>query len=260
MQSEYIKTEIDGFIGTLMICRPKALNALNGEVIKEIEFEVESLKKQRLRCLVIRGSGGKAFVAGADIAEMEKLTKAEALEFSRSGNKAFEAIHKLPFPTIAVINGYALGGGCELALSCDIRLCTKKSIFGQPETSLGIIPGFGGTQRLSRIVGIAKAKELIFTGRMIKAEEAYRIGLVNDIYDEDIILEKAYDLANQIANNAPIAIRAAKQCLDSGIEMVLSEGISIEERMFAQTFQSDDQREGMRAFLEKREHNPYVDS
>ena len=260
MQSQFIFSEIKNNISIITLNRPEALNALNLQVLHELNYVLKELNTSEVRCLIIRGAGDKAFVAGADIAEMKDFTKEEAYSFSKLGNDVFTKISQLPFPTIAVIKGYALGGGCELALSCDIRLCTEKSYFGQPETSIGIIPGFGGTQRLARIVGIAKAKQLIFTSKMINSKEAYQIGLVNEIYRDDELFEKSLEMAQNIANNAPIAIRAAKKAINICLQSNLESALELEEDLFSSTFQTNDQKEGMNAFLEKRTHLPYTNS
>ena len=210
-----------------------------------------------IRALVITGSGEKAFVAGADIGEMSTLTKAEGEAFGKKGNDVFRKIETMPIPTIAAINGFALGGGCELSMSCDIRICSEAAVFGQPETGLGITPGFGGTQRLARLVSPGMAKQLIYTAKNIKADEAYRIGLVNAVYPAEELMAAAEKMANTIANNAPIAVRACKKAINDGLQVDMDKAIVIEEKLFGSCFKTADQIEGMGAFLEKRKHEPY---
>ena len=245
--------EKKGHIAVATINRPKALNALNSQVLEDIDQLVEQVKADdEIRALVITGSGEKAFVAGADIGEMSTLTKAEGEAFGKKGNAVFRKLETLPVPTIAAVNGFALGGGCELALSCDIILASEKAKFGQPEVGLGITPGFSGTQRLPRRVGIAKAKELIFSGKMIKADEAEKIGLVNAVYAPEALMDGALEMAKSFTKNAPIAVKYAKACIDRGIQTDIDSGIACENELFAMCFATADQKEGMGAFLEKR--------
>ena len=251
-----ILLEKKGLIAVATINRPKALNALNSEVLTDLDELVSAVKADAdIRALVITGSGEKAFVAGADIGEMSTLTKEGGEAFGKHGNNVFRAIETLPIPTIAAVNGFALGGGCELSMACDIRICADTAVFGQPETGLGITPGFGGTQRLARLVSPGMAKQLIYTAKNIKADEAYRIGLVNAVYPLDELLPAAEKLAETIAKNAPIAVRACKQAINEGLQV--DKAIVIEEKLFGSCFQSADQIEGMSAFLEKRKHEPY---
>ena len=210
--------EKKGHIAVATINRPKALNALNSQVLEDIDQLVEQVKADdEIRALVITGSGEKAFVAGADIGEMSTLTKAEGEAFGKKGNDVFRKLETLPIPTIAAVNGFALGGGCELSMSCDIRLCADTAVFGQPEAGLGITPGFGGTQRLARLVGMGMAKQLIYTAKNIKADEALRIGLVNAVYPLEELMPAAEKMAETIAKNAPIAVRACKKAINEGI-------------------------------------------
>ena len=240
------------------INRPKALNALNSEVLSDLDELVQTVSADAdIRALVITGSGEKAFVAGADIGEMSTLTPAEGEAFGKHGNDVFRKLETLPIPTIAAINGFALGGGCELSMSCDIRLCADTAVFGQPEAGLGITPGFGGTQRLARLVSPGMAKQLIYTAKNIKADEAYRIGLVNAVYPLDELLPAAEKMAETIAKNAPIAVRACKKAINEGLEAKMDDAVVIEEKLFGSCFQTADQIEGMSAFLEKRKHEPY---
>ena len=249
-----ILLEKKGLIAVATINRPKALNALNSEVLTDLDELVSTVKADAdIRALVITGSGEKAFVAGADIGEMSTLTKEGGEAFGKHGNDVFRAIETLPIPTIAAVNGFALGGGCELSMACDIRICADTAVFGQPETGLGI----GGTQRLARLVSPGMAKQLIYTAKNIKADEAYRIGLVNAVYPLDELLPAAEKLAETIAKNAPIAVRACKQAINEGLQVDMDKAVVIEEKLFGSCFQSADQIEGMSAFLEKRKHEPY---
>ena len=253
-----ILLEKKGLYAVATINRPKALNALNSEVLSDLDELVQTVSADAdIRALVITGSGEKAFVAGADIGEMSTLTPAEGEAFGKHGNDVFRKLETLPIPTIAAINGFALGGGCELSMSCDIRLCADTAVFGQPEAGLGITPGFGGTQRLARLVSPGMAKQLIYTAKNIKADEAYRIGLVNAVYPLDELLPAAEKMAETIAKNAPIAVRACKKAINEGLEAKMDDAVVIEEKLFGSCFQTADQIEGMSAFLEKRKHEPY---
>ena len=253
-----ILLEKKGNIAVATINRPKALNALNSQVLEDLNELVNQVNAdEEIRALVITGSGEKAFVAGADIAEMSTLTQAEGEAFGKHGNDVFHRIETLPIPTIAAINGFALGGGCELSMSCDIRLCADTAVFGQPETGLGITPGFGGTQRLARLVSPGMAKQLIYSAKNIKADEALRIGLVNAVYPLEERRPAAEKLASTIAKNAPIAVRACKKAINEGLEAKMDDAVVIEEGLFGSCFGTADQKEGMSAFLEKRKHEPY---
>ena len=246
--------EKKGNIAVATINRPKALNALNSAVVADLDEIIgQIMADEEIRALVITGSGEKAFVAGADIGEMSTLTKAEGEAFGKLGNDVFRRLEKLPIPTIAAVNGFALGGGCELSMSCDIRICADTAVFGQPETGLGITPGFGGTQRLARLVGPGMAKQLIYTAKNIKADEALRIGLVNAVYPAEELMPAAEKMASTIAKNAPIAVRACKKAINDGLEVKMDDAIVIEEKLFGSCFE----QEGMGAFLEKRKHEPY---
>lgn len=254
----HILLEKKGNVAIATIDRPKALNALNSEVLKDLNTLVDEVNAdEEIRVLILTGSGEKAFVAGADIGEMSSLSKTEGEAFGKKGNDAFRKLETLPIPTIAAVNGYALGGGCELAMACDIRICADTAVFGQPETGLGITPGFGGTQRLARLVGPGMAKQLIYSARNIKADEALRIGLVNAVYPAEELMPAAEKLAETIAKNAPIAVRACKQAINEGLELPMDEAIVLEEKLFGSCFETEDQKEGMGAFLEKRKHEPY---
>ncbi len=253
-----ILLEKKGLYAVATINRPKALNALNSEVLSDLDELVQTVSADAdIRALVITGSGEKAFVAGADIGEMSTLTPEEGEAFGKHGNDVFRKLETLPIPTIAAVNGFALGGGCELSMSCDIRICADTAVFGQPEAGLGITPGFGGTQRLARLVGPGMAKQLIYTAKNIKADEAYRIGLVNAVYPLDELMPAAEKMAETIAKNAPIAVRACKKAINEGLEAEMDDAVVIEEKLFGSCFKTADQIEGMSAFLEKRKHEPY---
>lgn len=257
---EFIKYETEGQIALLTIDRPKALNALNSNVLEELDQAIDAVDLQVVRVLIITGSGEKSFVAGADIAEMSNLTKEEGFAFAKKGNDIFRKIESLPIPVIAAVNGFALGGGCELSMACDIRICSENAVFGQPEAGLGITPGFGGTQRLARIIGIGRAKELIFSTSNIKADEAYRVGLVNHVYPVEELLPQAKKLASKIAANAPIAVRNCKKAINDGLQTDIDSAIVIEENLFGGCFETHDQKEGMGAFLEKRKEKNFINS
>ena len=247
-----IRYEKQDNIGIITINRPEALNALNTAVFNELEPLVGEIERDAtLAALIITGEG-RSFVAGADIGEQCPMDLEAGRKWARRGSSVFRRIEKLEIPTIAAVNGFALGGGCELALTCDIILASEKSKFGQPEVGLGITPGFSGTQRLPRRVGIGKAKELIFSGKMIKADEAKTIGLVNEVYAPEALMDAALEMARSFTKNAPIAVKYAKACIDRGMQMDLDDGIALENEMFAMCYATADQKEGMTAFLEKR--------
>ncbi len=253
----FVKYEAEGMVGIITIDRPKALNALNSQVLDDLEAVVDAVDYDAIRCLIITGSGEKSFVAGADIAEMAEDSIAEGEAFARKGNLLFRKIETLPIPVIAAVNGFALGGGCELSMSCDIRLASENALFGQPETGLGITPGFGGTQRLMRRIPVGKAKEMIYACTNIKAEEALKWGLVNAVYPAADLMDAAKKLAGKIAKNAPIAVRNSKAAMNEGIEVTMDEAIDVECKHFGGCFETADQKEGMAAFLEKRKHEPF---
>lgn len=255
---DFVTYEARGPIATLTVNRPAALNALNAQVLREIGEALDLVDADAVRCVIVRGAGEKAFVAGADIAQMRGFSKTEGEAFGKLGNDVFRKLETLPVPTVAAVGGYALGGGCELAMSCDIRICSDTAVFGQPEVGLGITPGFGGTQRLARLVGAGMAKQIIYTARNIKADEALRIGLVNAVYPIAELYEAAEKLASQIAASAPIAVRAAKKAINDGLELPMDQAIVLEERAFGSCFATEDQLEGMGAFLEKRKHEPFI--
>ena len=260
----FVEFEQRGHVGLITINRPEVLNALNLEVIEQLDdILLRAESQEDVHVIVITGAG-RSFVAGADIGEMVNYTADDAKRFSHHGNNTMMHITRFPSPVIAAVNGFALGGGCELAMSCDIILAAGPNAegkggakFGQPEVGLGITPGFSGTQRLPRRVGVAKAKELIFSGKQIGAEEAKRIGLVNEVYAPEELLDKAVEMAKSFTANAPIAVKYAKACIDRGMQMDIDDGIAVENELFAMCFATEDQKEGMGAFLEKRKEKHF---
>lgn len=248
---EFVLYEVNGAVGKITINREKALNALNSQVLEELDATLDAVNLDEVRCLILTGAGAKSFVAGADIGEMSTLTKAEGEAFGKKGNDVFRKLEVFPIPVIAAVNGFALGGGCELAMSCDIRICADNAVFGQPEVGLGITPGFGGTQRLARLVGAGMAKQMIYTARNIKADEAYRIGLVNAVYPADELMAQAEKMASGIAKNAPIAVRNCKKAINEGLDVDMDKAIVIEEKLFGDCFETEDQKYGMAFFLDK---------
>jgi enoyl-CoA hydratase len=255
MEFEFITYEREpNDIGILTINRPKVLNALSWMTLKELRFFLEDiLPKEGLKALIITGAGDKAFVAGADISEMNQMKDSEFQEYVDLAHKVYHLIENDPSPCIAAINGYALGGGCELALSCDIRIASERAKLGFPEVKLGIFPGWGGTQRVTRILGLGKTKELVFTGEMIDAEEALRIGLVEKVVPHDKVMEEARNLALIISKRGPRAVRMAKTAINAGSEMDLQKALLLEKTLVSLCFDSEDRLEGMTAFLQKRE-------
>ena len=243
-------------IGTLTINRERTLNTLSLETITELSRFAESeLKNSGLKVLIITGAGKKAFVAGADIKQMREMNKDEFENYCKLGHGIFNALQEAPFPVIAAINGYALGGGCELSVACDIRIASDKAKIGFPETKLGLFPCWGGSQRLTRLTGLGKAKELIFTGEMVSAQEALEIGLVDKVVDHEDLIDEAMKIAGQIAGNSPLAVGIAKKVINNGSEMELPKALSYELENGLECFDSDDRIEGMSAFLEKRTAN-----
>ena len=263
---EFVLYEQKGQIATITINRPKALNALNSAVLDELNEVIDAVDLNEVRCLILTGAGEKSFVAGADIGEMSSLTKAEGEAFGKKGNDVFRKLETLPIPVIAAINGFALGGGCEIAMSCDIRICSDNAVFGQPEVGLGITPGFGGTQRLARLVSPGMAKQLIYTARNIKAAEALRIGLVNQVVSAEVdeagnvtktaqeaVVAAAKKMAAGIAMQAPIAVRNCKKAINEGLNVDMDQAIVIEEKLFGDCFETEDQKAGMGNFLKPKE-------
>ncbi|HFR3775092.1 TPA: enoyl-CoA hydratase/isomerase family protein [Streptococcus suis] len=240
-------------IGFITINRPEALNALSSQVLTDLNEVLDTVEKSKdIRVVILTGSGEKAFVAGADIKEMDKMSPVEAFEYMTFANDTFSRLEQLRQPTIAAINGYALGGGMELALSTDIRLGHEKILVGFPEVTLGIIPGFAGTQRMSRLIGISKAKELILTARNVKGPEALALGIINHMVEPENLLEEAEKLAQSIIKNAPLAVEKAKHVISVGIELPLQNAIRLETEAEALLFSTEDKKEGMGAFVEKR--------
>lgn len=253
----YIEFKKDGYLGELTIHRPAALNALNSEVLAELSTVLDEIKKEDIRVLIVTGGGEKSFVAGADIAEMWNLTPDQAKAFCLDGNAVMRKIEEMPMPVIAAINGYALGGGCELALSCDIRLAAVNAVFGFPEVSLGIVPGYGGMQRLSRLIGTSMTKKLIFSAMRIRAEEALALGLIDQVCEKEQLLAEAKALAVQIINNAPVAVREAKKVINASVGLTLKESQGLEAEGFADCFKTEDQHNAMGVFLKKLEPVPF---
>ncbi|TYO98601.1 short chain enoyl-CoA hydratase [Geothermobacter ehrlichii] len=253
MNFENLLYEVSDGIATVTVNRPKALNALNAATLKELINCFAAIRDdEAVKVVILTGGGEKAFVAGADIAEMQSLDAVEASRFARLGHELAAAVEELPKPVIAAVNGYALGGGCELALCCDIRLAAENAQFGQPEVNLGVIPGFGGTQRLARLIGKGLASELIMTGDMIDAAEAHRIGLVNKVFPAADLMTAARKMAGKIASKGLVAVGFAKAALRDGLEMDLARACNLEADLFGLCFATADQKEGMQAFLEKR--------
>lgn len=248
-----ILVEKKGAVLVITINRERALNALNKETVSELQqlFSYH-WTDDSIKCVIVTGAGEKAFVAGADITELADLDVRSGGELSARGLYLMKTIQNFPKPVIAVVNGFALGGGCELAMACDIRLASEKARFGQPEVNLGVIPGYGGTQRLARLVGRGKAMQLIFTGDIISATEAYRIGLVDQLYPPDQLMTKAMEMAELICTKAPLAVASAKECINRGLDVNLTAGCDLEKATFGSICGSGDKNEGMEAFLEKR--------
>ncbi len=239
-------------VAILKINRPKALNAINKEMLKELDAMLDVIEAERdLRAMIITGAGDKAFVAGADIAEMAVMTSDMARDFAKKGQGTFRRLEILKIPIIAAVNGYALGGGTELACCCDFIFASEKAKFGQPEVTLGIMPGFGGTQRLARFVGLPKARELIYTGRQINAAEALLMGLVNRICKPETLMDEALKCAEEMAMQGPLAIAASKEAINDGFEVSLDKGLGFEADLFSDLFDTEDMKIGTKAFLDK---------
>ena len=253
MDYQNILCAVENGIATITINRPKALNALNLDTVTELKDAIEKIAVDKaVKVVVITGAGEKSFVAGADIKEMATKTPAEGSEWGQFGQNVFTEIENMPQPVIAAINGFCLGGGCELSCACDIRYASENAKFGQPEVGLGITPGFGGTQRLTRVVGRGQAKELIYTGGMIGAEDAKAIGLVNKVVPQEELMPAVLKLAGKIAKNAPVAVQLSKAAINRGINCDVVTGIAYEAEVFGLCFSTNDQKEGMAAFVEKR--------
>ena len=248
-----VNCTVEKGIAIVVIDRPEALNALNQQVLAGLYDTMDALDKNpEVKVVILTGAGQKAFAAGADIAAMSAMDPNEALSFSQTGHRTMDKVADMRPFVIAAVNGFALGGGCELAMACDIRVASEKARFGIPEVTLGVVPGFGGTQRLPRLVGLGRAKELLATGRQVRAEEAFRIGLVNEVTVPEDLLSRCMELAEQIAANSTGAIAQGKRAMAAGVETDLSHGLELERQAFALTFASPDQAEGMAAFLGKR--------
>lgn len=252
MDEKWIKVEIADGVATVTIDRQEALNALNTEVLDALHRVFHTLGKDASLRVVILTGAGKAFVAGADIREMVDFTPAQARAFALRGQRVFSEIEAFARPVIAAVNGFALGGGCELAMACDIRIASEKAKLGQPEVNLGVTPGFGGTQRLTRLVGRSRAKLLLCTGELVPAERALALGLVDEVVAPDALLTRCRELATLIAQKGPVAVSYCKQAVNAGVEVDLDHALAYEAELFAQTFATADQKEGMQAFVDKR--------
>lgn len=251
--------EIESGVAVLTINRPKALNALNSETLAELNTCLSELEKNKdVKVVILTGAGEKSFVAGADISEMVNATPAEGRAMGLLAREAFGRLENMPQVTIAAVNGYALGGGCEISMACDIRIASDNARFGQPECGLGILPGFGGTQRLARLIGKGRAKELIFTCDQIDAQEAYRIGLANKVVPRAELLDTCKAMAGRIMKNGPFAVALAKQAINTGMDTDLDSGLTLEANLFGLSFSTEDKKEGMTAFLEKRKEKHFT--
>ncbi|MGI5963279.1 MAG: enoyl-CoA hydratase-related protein [Lawsonibacter sp.] len=247
----FVTLEQKGAIGIITMNRPEALNTLNDQVLRDLDEVLDQVEANEEILVAIVTGAGRSFVAGADIGQMSNLTAAQAKKFGVLGNQVFLKLENLTKPTIAAVNGFALGGGCELAMACDIRVASERARFGQPEVGLGITPGFGGTQRLPRLVGSANAMELILTARNIKAEEAKELGLVSHVYPAEELMDKALELANAIAANAQVAVRQSKAAIRRGLQADMATGVAYESEAFGLCFATEDQKDAMKAFLNK---------
>lgn len=254
---DFVKLQLQGHVGVLTIDRPDALNALNSQVLSELDQALDQIETNEDIYVVVLTGAGRAFVAGADIAEMKEFSAIDGKRFGVRGGNVFLKLENLSKPVIAAINGFALGGGCELAMSCDIRIASEKAKFGQPEVGLGITPGFGGTQRLPRIVGVGRAMELILTGKIIGAAEALSMGLVSAVYPPEALMDKTMELAAAICQNAQIAVSQSKKCIRMGMQTDIVTGSAFEAEAFGVTCGTEDKNEGMGAFLEKRQEKNF---
>ena len=253
----FVTLEQKGSIGIITMNRPEALNALNDQVLRELDAVLDQVSANDEILVAVVTGAGRSFVAGADIAQMSDLTPAQARAFGELGNNVFMKLENLEKPTIAAVNGFALGGGCELSMACDIRVASEKAKFGQPEVGLGITPGFGGTQRLPRIVGMANAMELILTAKTINAAQAKELGLVSHVYAPEELMDKALELANAIAANAQIAVRQSKAAMRRGMQTDMNTGVAFEAQAFGLCFSTEDQKDAMKAFVNKEKLNGF---
>ncbi|HIY74055.1 enoyl-CoA hydratase-related protein [Intestinimonas butyriciproducens] len=251
--------EVENGVALLTINRPKALNALNSETLAELNTCLAELENNdEVKVVILTGSGEKSFVAGADISEMVNATPAEGRKMGLLAREAFGRLENMPQVTIAAVNGFALGGGCEISMACDIRVASDNAKFGQPECGLGILPGFGGTQRLPRLVGKGRAKELIFTCDMISADDAFRMGLANHVVPQAELIDYCKAMAGRIMKNGPLAVALAKQAINTGSDTDLDSGLKLEANLFGLSFSTADKMEGMTAFLEKRKEKHFI--
>ncbi|MFO8057620.1 MAG: enoyl-CoA hydratase-related protein [bacterium] len=256
MSEDLVLLEVEEYIGTVTINRPKQMNALNTDLLYRLrEVLLECGRREDVKVIIITGAGEKSFVAGADIAEMKEMTPRDGMLFAETGQSVFSLIEQIPKPVLAAVNGYALGGGTELAIACDITLASEKARFGTPEVNLGVFPAFGGTQRLTRLLGKARAKEIIFSGEMFDATRALAIGLINRVCPPEELMEETRNLARTIMSKGPVALELAKKSIESGFDLDLSKALLIERSLFAQCFDTEDQKEGMAAFIAKRDPN-----
>ena len=251
-----LRLKFQGAVAIVTIDRPKALNALNPEVLADLKAAFEAIDQNTVRCVVLTGAGDKSFVAGADIGSMSTMTKAEGEAFGKLGNDVFLEIESFPLPVIAAVNGFALGGGNELAMSCDIRICSDNAVFGQPEVGLGIPRASAAPSVWPAWLGMGMAKQLVYSALNIKADEALRIGLVNAVYPQAELMENVMKLANKIAKNAPIAVRNCKKAINEGISKPINEAVAVEEKLFGDCFETHDQVEGMQCFLSREKPKP----
>jgi len=253
MEFKSIEFSVEDGIATITLNRPEAMNALNRDLIRDLEEAIDQIGQDlKVRVVVITGAGEKAFAAGADIYEFKAMNAVEALNFVQQVQRVYNKIERLPQPVLAAVNGYALGGGCELMMACDIIYACEHAKFGLPEINLGLIPGAGGTQRLPRLIGEPRAKEMLFTGEMIDAQEACRIGLVNRVVPADELMLEVRKLAERIKSKSSVALRAVKEAVEEGYDLDLVKGLAIEAKLLALCFSTEDKEEGVAAFLEKR--------
>lgn len=256
MSDSNIEVTVDESVATLKFTRPRVLNALNRTTLEELQVAIAELREnESVLALIVTGDGDRSFVAGADIEELSNLNPIQAREFSTFGQSIFTSLERFPKPVVAAINGFCLGGGCELAMACHVRFASTNSLFGQPEVKLGVIPGYGGSQRLPRLVGIGRALELVLSGEMIGAEEAWRIGLVNQVVEPEILMDTAQKFCQKVLNNSPLALRYAIDTILEGQDIPFREAMLFEASSFGLCAASEDMKEGTKAFLEKRKAN-----